>query len=652
MPQASNWESAIGIKPSTVSWKDLQDIQNAAYDRDQKRGLDELFSQNIDSKGNLNEHAFYTGVAARGLNPEAAREAMKYYQDQKKADVATQIANQTLRMYGANPNAGGRNGAQIGEPENVLKTWWDEVRKKAKSETTPGSDIVASRQENVQSPEFTGMTTGGSSEQPSTAAPAITTGDQSGSFQPKSQEEIDADRRYQLAKYLGMDKYTKLMQENPGIVNIIADEQPSTAAPANNSDVSVGNAYNPTGSGNNTGSFTLPEDTTKYPSSFTPGVDNRSRAQMIEDSYDPSKSMMDPRTMAAQGGTAGEPDATLFTWNPSDVTGNQYQQFATALNTKLKSSGFVNAKGDGDASAYLKSVYDSAYQANMPAAPNPLLAAQGLEGQVKYGQELQAYQAGLAKAKGEATKAVIAAKDKLTEMAKEYGTQTVEQRKSEIGDSGDILRDPSKRNEAAAIRANEVNISEVIQSMKAIDKQNGGDAAKNMAQYRLLAPQVVRLYATGVNPGQQLNEGNLKEVMDVMYPELVGRKDYGDALARAAVYIVASKDKAKAFDDQVNKLVGTFDAQDPAKIQARIKRMVGEAAAINSNQYDNYMIRKTPAKKTTGNGTSEGLSQSSSEKSSSKPAGTAKKNEDKMDGKKVIDHIKKKTKKNDPLGIL
>ena len=402
-------------------------------------------------------------------------------------------------------------------------------------------------------------------------------------------------------------------------------EQPSTAAPANemaNSDVSVGNAYNPTGSGNNTGSFALPEDSTQYPSAITPGVDNRTHAQMVEDSYDPSKSMMDPRNLMAGSGHDADQNGDMFKWEPTNVDGQQYQQFASALKTQL------NAAGYSDAPSYLKGVYDSTFQANMPPAPNNLLLSQGLEGQAKYGKELQEYQAGLIKAKGEATKAVIAAKDKLAEFAKGYGDQTVEQRKSELGPN-EILRDPSKRNEAAALKTNRQTVAFAAEAVK--------EAGTDTSKLALAAPQVIRAYATANNPGQQLSEGNLLESSKQLFPDYSDNKGFMVKATLALARGLRSNDWSG-----MDQLMNVVDASAPAALQARLARLASEAEKLNEINYSNYVITN---KKEESN---PGKAPSSNKSSSDNAAPAADKVKPKMDGKKVIDHIKK----NDPLGIL
>src|ERR1035437_5712074 len=109
-----------------VSFKDLFDLRNAS----KKQYLDQIFAANIakqnvvdpntrnvvPSAGDLNNSGFYKAAADAGLGPSEMQAAMQYRAAQNQADAGQQQSNQMLRLYGADPAAAGRNGAQIGEP--------------------------------------------------------------------------------------------------------------------------------------------------------------------------------------------------------------------------------------------------------------------------------------------------------------------------------------------------------------------------------------------------------------------------------------------------------------------------------------------------------------------------------------------------------
>jgi hypothetical protein len=95
--------------PTQADW-------NGVYDQTQKVLLNNLFSKHVDERGNLNEQGFYKDASAAGLSPEQISTAMNYALAQKQNDLGQVQTNQMLGLYGADPNAGGRNGATIGAP--------------------------------------------------------------------------------------------------------------------------------------------------------------------------------------------------------------------------------------------------------------------------------------------------------------------------------------------------------------------------------------------------------------------------------------------------------------------------------------------------------------------------------------------------------
>lgn len=317
----------------------------------------------------------------------------------------------------------------------------------------------------------------------------------------------------------------------------------------------------------------LPEGAGASPTTLRPGQDLRTARQKVEDSYDPANSPM-ARAQAAAGAPAGE--GGMFDWNAMDNGTNQFQQFQQALGAKLKSIGAVTPDGTPDPGAYLRQIYTATIQANMPPAPNPALMAQGLEGMVKYEGEVQAYQAALTKAKGAAEQAVLKAKDDLAAYAKQFGVDTVEQRRSEIG--GGMLMDPAKRTEAAALITNRQNIANAAQAVEASVDATGPNVTKLM----LAAPQVIRAYATALNPGQQLNEGNLLEVSRVMYPEL--SRPHLIQIAAALGRGIRNNDWSgfKTVADAV-------DATAPQALYDRMRKVAEEAAKLNQISLGSYV---------------------------------------------------------------
>jgi hypothetical protein len=326
----------------------------------------------------------------------------------------------------------------------------------------------------------------------------------------------------------------------------------------------------------------LPEGAGASPTVLRPGQDSRSARQRVEDSFDPSQTLAAKMTVNQQG---GGPDAGIFDWKPVDNGSNQFQQFSQALGAKLKGIGALDANGNPDPSKYLQQVYASTVASNMPPAPATTLLSQGLEGQAKFEEQANAFTAGLQKAKGLGQAAVLKAKGDLIDYAKQFGVDTVEQRKSEI--PGGTLRDTSKRNETNALLANEKNIEFAAD---AIAKASQG-GVPNVPQLMMAAPQVIRAYATTLNPGQQLNEGNLMEVSGQMYPEIAGPKLV--AVAAALGRGLRNNDWS-GFDTFANSI----DATSPQALLQRMNTLVSESRKLNKISLGSYMTQAEKPKLT------------------------------------------------------
>lgn len=109
MSDVSNWSMPTAAPPTQADW-------NGVYGQTQKYLLNSLFAKHIDANGNLDESGFYQDAAKNGLSPDQISTAMGYALSQKNNELGQVQANQYLGLYGADPNAGGRNGATIGAP--------------------------------------------------------------------------------------------------------------------------------------------------------------------------------------------------------------------------------------------------------------------------------------------------------------------------------------------------------------------------------------------------------------------------------------------------------------------------------------------------------------------------------------------------------
>jgi len=286
-----------------------------------------------------------------------------------------------------------------------------------------------------------------------------------------------------------------------------------------------------------------------------------------------SSMLRDVSLQGAQGAggssTTAAPDAGLFAWNPQNDGSNAYMQYRDALDSQLKANGFDSP------STYLKSVYDSALQSNMPPRPSPVLRsiAPG-----EYYKAQAAYESGVQQAQGKAQQAVVEARAKLSDFAKQFGANVVDQRKTELNSSM-VLRDPSKRAEAASLITNGKNIDYV--------KRDLADAGNDIARLQLVAPAVIRTYVTALNPGQQLSEGNLKEAGLMLFPEFGNSEQMMTQLA-AGILLSFKGDNSilKSFAARAEQMGG-------APLSARLQRMAEHAESLNRQTLASYVTGAT-----------------------------------------------------------
>lgn len=257
-------------------------------------------------------------------------------------------------------------------------------------------------------------------------------------------------------------------------------------------------------------------------------------------------------------------------WEPKDDGSNEYRQFKTALDSQLKSLDMKSA------SDYLQKIGENTYKQNL-YVPNQM-AWMTKEGKIDYsamGAEIAKVKDSDQKARAKAEEAIQKAKDSLMETAKKYGVDTVEGRKLDIENYK--LRDSSKRTEAASLITNKQNISNAKAAIK--------DAGVDTTKLALAAPQVIRAYATALNPGQQLSEGNLIEVSKVLYPDMASKPEFVAKLAGGLMRGI--KDDDWSVFDQLTNYV---DAGAPTKVAARMAKIASEAAVLNEKNLDNYVI--------------------------------------------------------------
>jgi len=279
MPHDSSWLSTISVKG--IDPEEVTRARAANRAENQKRQLNQIFSKHLDATGNLDERSFYQEATAAGLGPEHVQTAMDWYSKKKGAQVATQQANNQLRMAGADPNAAGRNNATIGAPADVLSTeapaeapssklndWWQRLKGRAnplqekpaeKQSLTVAAPPAPADQQVASEPQAKTEPMLPRSETPTQAAVV-----------PNWKAEA-------LRKFLGMKPVTA---DAPAQAQASAQAQPE-AAPETTDERTV-----------NIHAFQLPAPPMRddnAPRAITP-PDNRSAEQKVEDSYQKSNS--------------------------------------------------------------------------------------------------------------------------------------------------------------------------------------------------------------------------------------------------------------------------------------------------------------------------------------------------------------------------
>ena len=470
--------------------------------------------------GQLDETKYIQDITSLGLGPEYINRLRQERSANNESIRQQLLLDQMRGALGVDDKPAPRNNANTGEPQPVtarsrFENFFFSKKKEKEDQPLVVRTTPADDQTPMQSPEFTSMLPH------TTQAPATT--------------QTEQDRRAR---------------------DVAAD--PNTGSTGR---VEVDGAIPTTAE-----SFTLPEDKSEFIENTYVPQDNRSIFQYEQDRYSPENGL------AAKLSTQGQqsaPDESLFAWEPKNTDTNEYRDFENALKAKLNSAGYA------DASSYLRSVYNQTLKANTPPMPAESLLAMGLEGQAKYEEQLNAYLAGTAKARGLAEAAVNNERSKLESAAKEYGTSTIESRKTDMPDGK--LRDVSKREQAAALRT---NFGVLDYASAAVD-----NAGLDMSKLAMASTQVIAGYATATNPGQPLPEGKRMELVESLFPERA-KDDVWKLKAVAALYryaMTGDKRELSIINDQMMSM-------SPADLQARLKKLVVEAKALNSDNYKNYVV--------------------------------------------------------------
>ena len=549
-----------------VNISDYTDAAKAQREMRQKNLLQRALQSNLNENGQVNQQGFYRDAVRYGLDPESIHTGMKLnamQQDEAVSSLDRQL--QAKSLYG-DLRAGERNQAPYGAPVAPEKPALTEIPNPAYAEWEARNPQPVQESQSSQLPKsekvrnyFMSMGFGRKQQAPQTQAPVMTPTPPDSAFSP-------------------------VPTETPAAPPVSTPEPTMTPAEPDDTSNADGmdlGASNITGSlPTTTPSFDLssigygdvaPSKTIPYqpPTPPTP-KDTRSFEQRVADTFNPPSGLFD--TMGGGAGAAsaaGKDDDPLLVWNPENDGTNEYAQYKTALDSALKSNGF------DDASSFLKHIKDSGMLANMPREPNRGLLQLGKEGRSKYMGELADYKAGIAKAEGLAKQSVMEERRKLADFAKQFGANVVDTRKTELDDKY-ILRDPAKRTEAQALITNRETIKYVQEAVKS--------AGNNTAKLKLVFPQLARAYATAANPGMQLNQGNLQEVAEGMFPESIGNKEFIARVTAGIARGLVNKDWSmfQQFGD-------ALEAQAPGALAERMNKLAAETQHMNETTLRGYV---------------------------------------------------------------
>lgn len=548
---------------SSVDWNNMADrlregAANRAFQKNISRGdqftLDANGNKVYIPAGQLNQRQYINDIADLGLGPDYTN---RYLEQNVKTNAAIKdqlLTDQLRKNLGVSGEPAPRPGASTGAPAPVKKASvklgeWFEARKKSKELNVPEPELVVRTgpvddSTPLQSAEFTGMSTSNPTPQ-----------------QPQTSEQ-------QVPENI-----TKTLEGYDLGSSTLKPEQMKSPV------------------------MQLPELKSEPVETYIP-QDTRSVLQYEQDRYDPSQGIA--AKMAGQTQDGGSQPITK--WEPVDDGTNQYRQFKASLDAKLKANGFASADD------YLKQIHAQTMAANTPPMPSESLLAMGLEGQAKYQDQYNAYIAGLAQARGKADEAVMKARDGLTEIAKAYGVDTVEDRKTLLS-PGVRVKNEADFDAASALASNRGFIRKI-----SADIDNAGD---NVATLTAILPQLARGMATAWSPGQQINEGNLSENVGTLYNGLQTQNGQPvEEAAKTAFLRLLFKGDAGGITDLNNRL----DATSVKVLKQRMKAAAEEAKNVTDERYKHYTTDTAAYEYAVENGSNH-----KPDSTTGKPTGTARK---------------------------
>lgn len=486
--------------------------------------------------GTVDEAGFLRAAQKANLSPEAYQTGNAWVQQQNQSAAQRAQQEQMLRLLGMDPNQMTRYNATYGAPPTQT--------------ITKQINVDDSWQ---RDPRLQGPANAQQQNTPKTEEPGFI--DRLGAFlgfKPK----VEAAPAQDPTEMSEADKAQIAAQQAAPSGRLQSDD---FTKPTNIVDIGMGRIVAEPVDDPFRGDFMKTTETRITP------PDQRTGIQAVLDSMDPNKSVY-----GVNSGNA--PDDSKFAWMPTNDNSNEYRHFADALNAKLASAGYDTIE-KGGASQYLKDVWQNAYDKNTPAPVFPMPG----EDPGKFMQRQNEYTAALAKQRGEADAALLAAKNALTEESQKYGVNTVAQRELELP-AGWTLRDKSKRDQAAALITN----AQLIPKLKD-DLAKAGD---NTTALGFLATQVARASATAFNPAAQISEGNLVDNIKSMYPELSNNHEFMVKLGTAAYNAIIHHDMSG-----FTQLDNWATAQTGVALKERMSKMLDHAADLNNTTLSSYVMR-------------------------------------------------------------
>lgn len=420
MAYDSSWLSTVHVDRPTV--EDITAGRAANRKETQTRQLNSIFAKHLDRTGNLNETGFYEDAAAAGLAPEHIQTAMDWYSKKKAAQVQTQRDNRTLRTYGADPEAAGRNQATIGAPQPVLES------QQAPAAPSAGPDKLQAWFDRLKGRANPLQAKPAAQEAPTPEVSAQTRALNVAA--PPAPTKTDA-----LATAIGMPSAPAQTPDQPG------------------SEVTISNGPNVHTFYEDPNSFMRADE--EIPRVVTP-PDNRSAEQKVEDSYQQENSPLSRGSVRGGGQAAPVQGLTFAGMNPMERD--------TAVRS-LARKGYDVSNPEAALKAYQDRFLGSVPEP-VPANPQIAMTPHGMD-EAKLAEEQNRADADMARYSAARADALAKAS---SELFKNYAEVQGERRASEdqeyslAGQKTDLFVRPVSAEEAGKVKMYRAAVDDIVQA--------------------------------------------------------------------------------------------------------------------------------------------------------------------------------------------